>query len=221
MKYLSSIMIGLVLTVWIFVAVKEFRSATKDRGWQRCIRWIAATCMAVGASGFFGTALVAIGALKQLPNSFEWPIGYATGVVTTRDNYFVVPHTPSGRVQIYDSNWRFLRGWRVEAGAGTFKLHITDTNRIHIVTARTRMHYTYDLQGELLSSEIYPATGSGYSSFPTGGRPYLVPTAAWLWVFTSPFYSWLTAAIGLGLFILNEKMKWKTPVGSVPGGAGR
>ena len=48
--------------------------------------------------------------------------GFAKGVVSTEDHYFVVPHTPSGRVQIYDSNWKFLWGWNVEAGAGTFKL---------------------------------------------------------------------------------------------------
>lgn len=209
MKYLSSVMIGMMLTVWILFAVVEFRSATKAHGWRKFVRLFAAMCIGVGSLGFFGTALIAIGALNQLPTSFEWPVGYATGVVSTKDNYFVVPHTPSGRVQIYDSNWRFLRGWNVDAGAGTFKLHITDTNRIHVVTARGRMHYVYDLNGKVVLIENYSATGRSYSSFPEEGHSYLVPTPVWLWSFTSPLYSWLTAVIGLGLFTLNDKLMRK------------
>jgi hypothetical protein len=216
MKYLSSIMIGVMLTVWLLFAVMEFRSATKAHGWRKFIRLLAAMCIGVGGLGFFGTSFIAIGALNQLPGSFEWPIGYATGVVSTKDNYFVVPHTPSGRVQIYDSKWRYLRGWNVDASAGTFKLHVTDTNRIHVVTARRQMHYVYDLNGNVVSSEHYLATGRSYSSFPEEGGSYFVPTPVWLWVFTSPFYSWLTAAIGLGLFALNDRLKRKTTRASVP-----
>ena len=219
MKYLSSIMVGTLLTAWILFAVVEFRSATKAHGWRRFIRLLAATCVGIGGLGFFGTGIIAIGALKPLPNSFEWPIGYATGVVSTKDNYFVVPHTPSGRVQIYDSNWRFVRGWNVDAGAGTFKLHITDTNRIHVVTARMQMHYVYDLNGKMISSESYSGTGGSYSSFPKEGDSYLVPTPVWLWVFTSPFYSWLAGAIGIGLFILQDRMRRKANRASVPGAA--
>jgi hypothetical protein len=221
MKYLSSIMIAVMLAAWALLAVVEVRSATKAHGWRKFIRLLAAMCVGVGGLGFFGTALIAVGALNPLPSSFEWPVGYATDVVTTKDNYFVVPHTPSERVQIYDSNWKFLRGWNVDAGGGTFKLHITDTNRIHVVTARGQMHYVYELNGNVVSSEKYSAAGRSYSSFPEEGDSYLVPTPVWLWVFTSPFYSWLTAAIGLGLFALNDKMKRKRTRAAVPGAAGK
>ena len=206
MKYLSIAMIGLMLTLWIFFAVREFRAAIRKPGWLRVVRLFAATCIGVGGLGFFGTALVASSGVHL---SFEWPVGYATDVVSTKDNYFVVPHTPSGRVQVYDSKWKFVRGWSVEAGAGTFNLYITDTNHIHVVTARRQMHYVYDLGGEMLSSENYSSKGMNYSSFPKEGDSYLVPTPAWLWVFTSPFYSWLTGMIGIGLFVVIDKVKRK------------
>jgi hypothetical protein len=207
MKYFSIILIGLMLAVWLFGAVKEFRSASKDRSWWKFVRMIAATFMGIGALGFFGTALVAIGGFRQLPASFEWPVGHSKGVVSTKDNHFVVPHTPSGRVQVYDRNWKFLRGWNVDAGAGTFTLHISDTNHINVVTARRQMHYVYDLHGKLLSSENYSVAGSRYGSFPNVGESYFVPTSFWLLVFTSPFYSWLMIAAGFGLFFLQHKMR--------------
>ncbi|HYV26318.1 MAG TPA: hypothetical protein VFA77_02210 [Candidatus Eisenbacteria bacterium] len=208
MKYLSTILIGVILTAWIFLGLKQLRSAIKEPGWRKLIRLLAATFICVGATGFFGTALIAIGGFKQLPSSFEWPIGRAEGVVLTKDSYFIVPHTPSGRVQIYDTNWKFLRGWNVDAGGGTFTLHITETNRIHVETARGHTHYVFDLSGKLLSSETYSLTA--YLALPKEGHAYSVPTPIWLWVFTSPFYSWLAAAAGLGLVILDRTTKQKT-----------
>jgi len=207
MKYISIIIGSAILAVWLFLAVSEVRSAMKQHSWSRAITFFGAAFIAIGAIGFFGSALAAMGAFNWLPSSFEWPVGHAHGVVSTKDHYFVVPHTPSGRVQLYDNNWKFLQGWNVDAGAGTFKLFITDTNHIHVVTARGQKHYAYDLDGHLLASATYPASGTGYSSFPSEGESYLVPTPVWLWVFSSPFFSWLAAAAGFGLFIARDKMQ--------------
>jgi hypothetical protein len=208
MKHVFTALVGMMLTIWLLFALKEFRLATKDRGWWRLLRLAATTLLALGALGFFGTAFFAFGSFNQLPRSFEWPIGYASGVVSIAD-HFIVPHTPSGRVQVYDRNWQFLHGWGVDAGAGTFKLHITPTNRIHVITARRQMHYTYDLHGTLLASETYADHGQSYSSFPSEGGAYLVPTRLWLWTFTSPIYSWLVLAIGFGLFAIQDKLQPK------------
>src|SRR5436853_384195 len=81
------------------------------RGWRRWLTITASCLMVVGAAGFFGTALSAAGGLNWLPSSFEWPVGYTGGVVSTSQGLHVVPHTPSGRVQEYDANWSFLTGW--------------------------------------------------------------------------------------------------------------
>ena len=34
--------------------------------------------------------------MNWLPTSFEWPVGYTGGVVSTAEGLHVVPHTPSG-----------------------------------------------------------------------------------------------------------------------------
>ena len=82
---------------------------------------ISCLFIAVGAMGFLGSMLSAVGGLNWLPDSFEWPAGYVDGVVYTNNGIYIVPLTPSGRVQLYDAEWKFIRGWHVDAGGGTFK----------------------------------------------------------------------------------------------------
>ena len=145
-----------------------------------------------------------------MPGSGELPVGFVNGVVSTKDGYFVVPHTPFGRVQIYDRDWKFVRGWNVDASAGTFSLFVTDTNRIHVVTARRQKHFEFDLNGKLLTETTYAETGTNYSSFKMGGDAYVVPTPWFLWVFSSPLFSWSSAALGLGLFAVKDKVIART-----------
>ena len=95
----------------------------------------------VGAAGFFGSALSAVGGLNWLPHSFEWPVGYAGGVVSTSEGLHVVPHTPSGRIQVYNANWTFRTGWHVDAHAGAFKLLAPAEGRLDVITSRGRWHY--------------------------------------------------------------------------------
>ena len=191
----------MILAAWLWGAVSIIWAAKKDGKFRRLLGFIGGTCMGVGAIGFFGTALVSM--VDWLPGSFEWPIGFTKGVVATSDHYFIVPHTPSGRVQVYDESWKFIRGWHVDARSGTFKLNLSDTNHIHVITARGNMHYVFDLEGNLLSADSYPSTG--YSSFPSEGRAYAVPTPIWLWAFSRPFHSWLVALVGVVLIIARDK----------------
>jgi hypothetical protein len=105
-------------------------------------------------------------------------------------------------VQVYDKQWKFIRGWWIDAGGGDFKLRISDTNTIHVITARKSRHYIYDLNGNLLSS----SNAAAYGKYPSDGTSYIVPTASWLWIFSSPFLSWLTAAAGMGLLFVSKKV---------------
>ena len=168
------------------------------RGWRRAGFHVGSLLAVVGSLGFFGNALSDVGGLNWLPGSFEWPAGYVSGVATTSDGLFVVPHTPSGRVQVYDSDWKFLRGWHVDAGAGTFKLRSSGTDRIEVFTARGQWHYVFDESGALISRKNY--TPETYSSLDGAGQSVVVPTAPWLWVFTHPGISW--AALFVGIIVM-------------------
>ena len=195
-------MVLTILAVWLWFAAREIYGAIKTRNAKGLLGLVAGTFLAIGAIGFFGAALASM--TDWLPNSFEWPIGEAKGAVTTDDHYHVVPHTPAGRIQVYNNKWIFIRGWHVDASSGTFKLYISETNRINVITARRQMHYVYNIDGKLLSAVNYPVTG--YSSFPNTGEICRVPTPIWLWVFTGPFYSWLVAIAGFGLLFAKNKI---------------
>ena len=203
----ASLIIFIILAVWLYGAVYYSILARKEAGWEKVGLYLGSLLMAVGAIGFFGAALSSGGALDWLPESFEWPVGSAEGVVSTKDHFFAVPLSASGRVQVYDGNWKFVRGWRVNACGGNFRLFITDGNHIHVVTYRGAWHYVFELSGQLLSQSNYPAGTS--DSFPKEGYSCTVPTPFWLWVFTGPFYSWIAAALGVALLAASTKKETK------------
>lgn len=202
MHIFGILLILAILFVWLYVAAVHFVSAQKKVGWKKLPVWVASSFVIVGATGFLGNALSAGGGLDWLPESFQWPVGSANGVISTADHFFVVPLPASGRVQVYDKNWKYIRGWRVPACGGTFRIFASDGELVHIVTARGQWHYVFDLHGKLLSTVKYAT--NAYDSFPNEGVSYVIPTPPWLWVFTSPFYSWLVAAIGVALLAVSS-----------------
>jgi hypothetical protein len=205
MRIVSIILVLLILTVWVVGAISLLRSSTKKDRRTRLLETIAPIFMIVGSLGFFGTTLSALGALNWLPPSFEWPVGFTKGAAMVGDKFYAVPHTPSSRLQIYDSNWRFLRGWHLDAGAGAFMVNAFGADRVEVVTARGKWRYVFDLNGALLLKETYaPAS---YGSFKHEGISRMVPTNPWLLIFSRPFYSWLSGAAGIGLLITAGKLK--------------
>jgi len=207
MDMFSIILILLCLGGWLFLGVWSLCSVKTETGASRGLIGLAGIFVIVGALGFFGSFLSAAGGLNWLPPSFEWPVGLASGVVSTKDHFFVVPHTPSGRVQVYDRHWKFVRGWHVDADGGTFQLKTSEAGRVEVITARGQWHYVFDLSGNLLSKQNY--SPASYSFLEKEGQSQLVPTAPWLWVLSNPSYAWLSGAAGLALFFAVEKLSRK------------
>jgi len=192
-----TVLILILLAVWIIQAV---RLALSQKGftWKTVLNFLASACLIIGAVGFFGSALSSVAGLGN-SQSFEWPIGNTDVALRYPDGSIVVPHEPSGRVQIYDQSLQFIRGWPVSAGGGSFKLFPAGNSTFYIFAARGGMKYHYDLNGSLISSQEY----SG--SYPQDS-PHLVsvsvPTPVYLQVFTHPFASWFVAAFGVFLLFV-------------------
>jgi hypothetical protein len=203
MHALFILLVVLIGGIFIVGAALIPFSSERGRGWRRWLILAASCFMVVGAAGFFGSALSAAGGLNWLPNSFEWPVGYAGGVISTADGLHVVPHTPSGRIQVYDADWSFLRGWHVDAGAGTFRLVDPGEGRIEVITARGQRQYVFDVDGRLISQSTYRP--KSYASFPAEGESLVVPTPPWLWTFSHPGISWAVIAIGMGILVIIER----------------
>ena len=111
--------------------------------------------------------------------STEWPPGVATGVVHASTGEAVVLVAAADRVQVYDSDWRFLRGWNVgEHGKfGGFHLSEGDVINVHAPGRRIR----YDLHGRVLES-----TPIGETPRPPRSLLAWVPGSAWYWFLLSP-----------------------------------
>jgi hypothetical protein len=189
---------------WLFLAVRGMAREFKRADRSNRSKWIVTVMyvlVLIGASGFFAAGLSAVGVLK-LPTSREWPAGYVSGVVTAVDGKYIVPLVPSGRVQLYDSQWRFIRGWNVDALGGDFKVQCSQDGVIEVFTARGAHHYSFAEDGHLIASTtILPEV---FSAIPKG-QSVVVPTSPLLWVFSSPFLSWGLMVIGFaGMAILKK-----------------
>ena len=180
-----------------------------------------ALLLAYGMIAFFGAFLSATGRLPWSPETTAIPMGRVNGAVIDDDGMIYCPSPPWGRIQLYDRDKRFIRGWPVNAFGGTFRLHIDGDNHLEVATARGRMVYTFDRQGRLLSSASYePRSYSDFDGW--GGTVVSIPTPFYLLPFTHPFAAWITALAGM-LMLRSATRGWRgqRPSGTTARWSGR
>jgi hypothetical protein len=168
---------------------------------------VVAVLFAYGWTAFVVQALGACGGLPFLGDKFEWPIFFTSGTVEDSLGQRYVPHTAAGRIQMYDREGKFLRGWFVDAGGRVFKLHVTEDDELEVFIARGDWHLVFAADGSLLREGPY--AGESYDALPVG--PYCEITLAvpwYLFPLTSPFVAWLTGVAGMvGMVLFNKYTK--------------
>lgn len=185
---------GMIMLMLLFAI--GFPLTARYGSWRlRFIATVASFFAIIGIGGFLGAGLSTSGALNFLPSTFEWPMGYARGIITLPDGRYAAPHWHSGRVQLYDSNWRFIRGWRVDAYGGMFTLRASEPDKLEVITARSQRLKIYTFDGQMISE--VKLTHEQYASIKDSGMSHWIPTHWWLITFTSPFYSWFLGVIGM------------------------
>ena len=207
MSVVGIIITSLILAAWIFGTVFTAFSSERIKGWgwRRWVVVLACCSMAIGAVGFLGAGLSACGGLNWLPSSFEWPVGYAEGVISTPEGWHIVPHDPTDRIQVYDADWNYVAGWPIPCEKHSKILHSTDGN-IHVLGSSTDSHYVFDTQGRLISKSHLPRS---YYTFPEEGESMFVPTSPWLMLFSHPFYSWGLGLAGMVTLMIFGKYDWR------------
>jgi hypothetical protein len=197
----------LLPTFWVIWTargvVREIRSQNRFK-WAAALMWLL---VGIGGCGFFAFGLCAQGIIK-VPSSFEWPAGYVGGVVTTGDGKYIVPVVPAARVQIYDSQRKFIRGWNVKTGGADFKVESAPDGLVEVFVARGDLHYSFTQDGRWM----YSGGMSEPFSWLPKGQSFWVPTCPWLWAFTSPFLSWLLAAAGIAGVVTIERLRRRKPM---------
>jgi hypothetical protein len=202
-----SMVIVLMILAFVVSGASALRAGRGESRSRRILRVGAVLCLVYGALAFFAQVLCAMGGLSFLPPSFEWPLATVSGVVRDSQGDYIAPHPPSGRVQVYDRDKRFLRGWTVDAGGGTFKLSMTEDDLIEVFTARGARHYVFRLDGTLVRRSTYPP--KSYSSLGRSAQATVsFPTCIMLLPFSHPFAGWALGALGMvGLIVLDKTKK--------------
>lgn len=201
MHYFSLLLVFISLA-WVLQAVSLARSSWRLT-WKTGFNFIASAALVMGLLGFFTLWFSATGALNWLPDTFEWPVLKADNVLVNADGTYIVPHTPSGRVQIYNRQLEFQRGWYVDAGGGAFKLLPKNEAVFYIYTARGNFRYAYNVHGDKLSAET--CQPNEYSQLQDAGISLKIPAPAYLILFSSSFAAWFLGVSGLVLLILVNK----------------
>ena len=157
-----------------------------------------------GTIGGYTQLLSRSGGLNWLPRSWEWPVGSSDGVIAMPDGTHVVPQIGPGRVQVYDSHWKFLRGWAIGARGRDFKVIPTGPDRFDVFPYGSLWRETYRLSGDLVERGTRPP--GGYNGVPNMGQRYSFHTAPWLLVFAGSFPSLLTVGLGFGVLAF---LQWR------------
>lgn len=202
--------IALVLLIgggFFFAIISMIVEAIRTRHKKPLLRTysqvISAAFILYGAMGFFGTGLSTLGVLNWLPGSVELPMGWVDGAVTDRDGNFYCP-SPFARIQVYDHNKNYLRGWFVDARTGSYKINTNSHDQLEVVTSRLNTYYIFDLYGKLLSKSTYQT----YSDFDDWKGQFIwIPTSPFLLPLSHPFGCALMAILGMVLFDLATTKK--------------
>jgi hypothetical protein len=201
------LLVGVIFLGFLFAAINSHLKIWRYYKFS-IARWLGVLGLMLVTYGVVGFGMSfggAVGGLGWLPKTIEWPVVYAAQILPVEDGRFVVALPNCGRVQVYDTEMRFLCGWQVDASGGSFKLLKAGRECFDLVVARSKRVMRFDVFGKLLSQTTYAS--DDYDSFPKQGVTGVVPTSFWLWGFTSPFLDVVLFWMGLGLWSWSEKQR--------------
>ena len=134
--------------------------SAKAQAWAKQRLAILGTILvALGATPLVANQLEAMDLMNWLPPAFEWPSGFAP-VASTPSGIHVVSLIPSARIQIYNRDWHFIRGWNVGTfGAGFYATPLA-ADHIEVAPEHGPRQYVFSLSGNLVAVENHPAIHS-------------------------------------------------------------
>ena len=182
----------------------SFTAGRRLQGMRRVFGVLGGILLATGGVAFFSTMLASLGVI---PASFEWPVSRADQIIQMQDGLHAVTHTPSGRIQVYDPAWHFVRAWNVDAAGGVFKAKLTPTGLLEVWTSPDRSgFYLHPMGGWLKQGAI--ALQAILISWRMAPRDTSQPLSP-LWIFAHPFVAWLVGVIGMAMLATSDSKRFK------------
>jgi hypothetical protein len=175
----------------------------------------------MGAIGFLGGAFVALAGGGLSLQSVEFPLGDVQDIAVDSGGNILLALGFYGRIQLYDSQGRFQRGWSARASGGAFTVSFRGADIVASYAVRRGSTLLFDLMGTRLDDAEEHSfherlTGAGSIHAPDGGTiivrsRFLWPTLVherdgitstlvsgpWYWrPFTGPVPTWLLMVVG-------------------------
>ncbi len=164
---------------------------------EKALYWAGLILLIIGMAGFFilNTGLVNSPGTKNLfkfPESFEFPVGYTRNYAVDQDGRIFCALDIYNRIQMYDKNKKFIRGWDVDSSRNNNSIYIQHQGKIELYTDVENKHYTFNTHGQLLTTQQFQDSEFHSIFDPPLHNPFIwIPTPFYLWLFISPFGPWL------------------------------
>jgi hypothetical protein len=143
------------------------RMVSPDMGndMTRKVRIVRRVGIFLGVTGMTGWVLAFLitGVPEWVPRWFEVPLGKIEGIAADKSGHIYCGLQPFyGRIQVYDSDGRFVRGWGVDSGGGVFRFRLNASDELEVASARTDSLEVFLPTGERIKHVI---RGEGYEEF--------------------------------------------------------
>jgi len=166
---------------------------------------VATTCLgvllfAVGTVAFFLVSMA-----SDLPPDFNFPIGFASHSFQNVEGNHIVYDSSIGRVQIYNPNWDFIRGFPVYPLGGSSKATLSDDGMLIILKRRSPdpEKIIFSIDGTEISRGVISV--QEYLNMKDSRDINYITTPIYLLPFTNSLFGWIMAVIG-GILLLRGKL---------------
>jgi hypothetical protein len=122
------------------------------------------------------------------PPKVQFPMGNLNGITVDKKGYIYLGVPGYSRIQQYNSEGDFLKGWFINAGGGVFNVWADHSDNIHVRTARTDAHLIFNEDGQLLKTtkiasleedEYLAQQASGLRAKDALGNTYSIENLKW------------------------------------------
>lgn len=102
-------------------------------------------------AGFIFGILSSTGGFNN--TKFEFPLSDVSNIAIDNEGRIYCGLNFYSRIQVYDSNGKFIRNWYIDASQGGFVVEVDNHNDILVETYRGYMKYYFSANGKLLKTE--------------------------------------------------------------------
>ena len=125
---------------------------------------------------------------RFFPPRIQFPLGDLNGIAVDKKGHLYLCVLGYSRIQQYNSEGVFLKGWFIDAGSGLFDIWIDEKDNLNVRTARTDDHLIFNADGQLLKTtkivspeedEYLAQQASGLRAKDSLGNIYAIENPKW------------------------------------------